>query len=504
MRKTSFLFIKAQDRATRRVLLEALAFRDLFGRLPRCAALPACWQDPARDSLQPGLGAETADTRTEPSTDTRTTQTNACADTTNVCTESTNPCAESKNICAETTNICAATAEACAETCGEAAEEVEGLRPRHMAMLRLIVAYERAADMAEAAGATLAEDGETSAGGGAARGKRKEEKRRKESEKENAPSPRTPLPLKEKDKEKESEKKEKTAKASGISGKTGAIPQDTRPCVPDTQPSPSAMPHHAPQGIAEDIPEETEDPARGMEAEPSGKLSPAPQEAAHAAGADTAETPESAIPSGETAHAAGADTPAHAAAPTAQPALFALPAAAPAGGAAQADAADGGKPAKRKPGRKPAASTPLRLTREQLSNEILFSYRFPYMDLGHVKAMQRWVRYKQERGQAYKSEETLRTCYEHFLALCHGNYDTGLAIVNRSVANNWSGLFAPDEKHTNSRTMTYDEQREHDRACREQRAGDIVRELLDTNRPYLPGADGQPDPLDDFPFEEEF
>lgn len=408
MRKTTYLFIKAQGRATRRVLLESLAFRDLFGRLPRCPG------------EAPGGDAENI----------HPDATNVCTDLKNICTDVTNVCTDSKNICPDATNVCAETTDVRADATHAPDGEVEGLRPRHMAMLRLIAAYEQAADRAEApepGTRSPAEEREEWDGGEENHGadesgadcKRKEEKRRKETDKENAPSPPTPLSPKEKDKEKEREKKEKPAKDPAEAADTGAMPSQPAP-QPDLFP-------------ADDTPHDTDNgnPDDGGGADTEGDK------------ADTAND----------------------------------------GGEATGTA--GNAPARRRPGRKPAAPR-LRLSREELSDERLFTGRLPFVGPAHARAMMRWTRYKQERGQVYRSEDTLRTCYARYLQLCGGDPATGLALVERSVANNWSGLFAPDNQRNNQRFMTYDEQREHDRQLRRQQAGELVRELLDTNRPYDP------------------
>lgn len=53
----------------------------------------------------------------------------------------------------------------------------------------------------------------------------------------------------------------------------------------------------------------------------------------------------------------------------------------------------------------------------------------------------KWIAYKTERKEKYKTQGSLRECYERLKTLSGNNPGTAMAIVNQSMANNWAGLF---------------------------------------------------------------
>ena len=52
-----------------------------------------------------------------------------------------------------------------------------------------------------------------------------------------------------------------------------------------------------------------------------------------------------------------------------------------------------------------------------------------------------WLEYKHQRKQTYKSDSSLKVCYNRLVKLSGGDPATALAIVEQSMANNWAGLF---------------------------------------------------------------
>jgi len=55
--------------------------------------------------------------------------------------------------------------------------------------------------------------------------------------------------------------------------------------------------------------------------------------------------------------------------------------------------------------------------------------------------IQKWVAYKKERGQSYK-QTGLNACIKKLERLSNGSSEIAMAIVDESISNNWSGLFA--------------------------------------------------------------
>lgn len=58
----------------------------------------------------------------------------------------------------------------------------------------------------------------------------------------------------------------------------------------------------------------------------------------------------------------------------------------------------------------------------------------------YVPIMEEWLAFKKEKGQTYKPIG-LRACYNNLLKLSDGNPTIARMIVDRSIANNWAGLF---------------------------------------------------------------
>ena len=53
-----------------------------------------------------------------------------------------------------------------------------------------------------------------------------------------------------------------------------------------------------------------------------------------------------------------------------------------------------------------------------------------------------WLEYKHQRRESYKSEMSLKMCYNKLLNLSNGDPFIAGLIVEQSIANNWAGLFA--------------------------------------------------------------
>ena len=53
----------------------------------------------------------------------------------------------------------------------------------------------------------------------------------------------------------------------------------------------------------------------------------------------------------------------------------------------------------------------------------------------------KWLEYKRQRRESYKSDMSLKACYEKLVRLANGDPLTAGLIVEQSIANNWAGLF---------------------------------------------------------------
>ena len=59
--------------------------------------------------------------------------------------------------------------------------------------------------------------------------------------------------------------------------------------------------------------------------------------------------------------------------------------------------------------------------------------RLPFMD---------WIDYKKGKGKTYKTQKSLQACYTEMKNLSNNNPEIAAKIVNKSMANNWDGMFA--------------------------------------------------------------
>lgn len=65
------------------------------------------------------------------------------------------------------------------------------------------------------------------------------------------------------------------------------------------------------------------------------------------------------------------------------------------------------------------------------------------------KALDMWLEYKKERRQAYKPRG-LAALKKKLFQMSNGNPDYAIQIVEFSMGNNYSGLFAPRDNNANS------------------------------------------------------
>ena len=54
---------------------------------------------------------------------------------------------------------------------------------------------------------------------------------------------------------------------------------------------------------------------------------------------------------------------------------------------------------------------------------------------------QKWLDYKREKKQTYKSKLSLQQCYKQLLEYANNDVSLAEKVVNQSIANNWAGLF---------------------------------------------------------------
>jgi hypothetical protein len=54
---------------------------------------------------------------------------------------------------------------------------------------------------------------------------------------------------------------------------------------------------------------------------------------------------------------------------------------------------------------------------------------------------QNWLEYKSDRKEKYKSDKSIKICFERLTKISNNNIETAKQIIENSIANNWAGLF---------------------------------------------------------------
>ena len=62
-----------------------------------------------------------------------------------------------------------------------------------------------------------------------------------------------------------------------------------------------------------------------------------------------------------------------------------------------------------------------------------------------------WLKYKSDRKEKYKSEESIKLFYKKLLKLSNNDSKLALRIIEQSMANNWAGIFELKD-HINNQT----------------------------------------------------
>jgi uncharacterized protein YdaU (DUF1376 family) len=93
------------------------------------------------------------------------------------------------------------------------------------------------------------------------------------------------------------------------------------------------------------------------------------------------------------------------------------------------------------------SSTTITNTKSKSTKEIDYSFLQNEPKI-LIDAFRKWVEYKKEIKNTYKSQTSLQTAFNHLKELSGLNYDNAMKIVNNSIANQYKGLFALKENQT--------------------------------------------------------
>jgi hypothetical protein len=64
-----------------------------------------------------------------------------------------------------------------------------------------------------------------------------------------------------------------------------------------------------------------------------------------------------------------------------------------------------------------------------------------YIDVLFLESFEKWMRYKAERKEKYKSESSKKSFYNLLIKLSNNNPTIAAQIIEQSIANNWAGIF---------------------------------------------------------------
>lgn len=73
-------------------------------------------------------------------------------------------------------------------------------------------------------------------------------------------------------------------------------------------------------------------------------------------------------------------------------------------------------------------------------------FDFSFVEKEYQEAFFKWLDYKRECGQRYKTQSSLEAAYRKLCTCCNGNSSNANAVVENSMANNYAGLFPITEK----------------------------------------------------------
>lgn len=92
-------------------------------------------------------------------------------------------------------------------------------------------------------------------------------------------------------------------------------------------------------------------------------------------------------------------------------------------------------------GRKAVKEEPKKEPKQEPKKENKEKASFDFVAESFKPVFQKWLDYKREKKQTYKSKLSLQQCYKQLLELSNNNVAIAEKVVNQSIANNWAGLF---------------------------------------------------------------
>jgi len=66
---------------------------------------------------------------------------------------------------------------------------------------------------------------------------------------------------------------------------------------------------------------------------------------------------------------------------------------------------------------------------------------FDFIEFNFSECFNLWLKYKHDRKESYKTEDSIKAAYNKLLKLSGNNPEIATEIIEQSMANNWAGLF---------------------------------------------------------------
>lgn len=101
------------------------------------------------------------------------------------------------------------------------------------------------------------------------------------------------------------------------------------------------------------------------------------------------------------------------------------------------------------------------------------------------EAFSMWLEYKKQRRESYKSDLSLKKCYNNLVKLSGNDPRVAMAVVEQSMANNWAGLFALKQDY-NGTNRKIDERAERARGY-----AAVIAQLAKEDEERASGVRGQ-------------
>ena len=68
-------------------------------------------------------------------------------------------------------------------------------------------------------------------------------------------------------------------------------------------------------------------------------------------------------------------------------------------------------------------------------------YDLSFVEARYQEVFTKWMEYKQARKESYKNQQSLEQCYKNMIRDCGDDPQIAMEMCNRSMGNNWSGMF---------------------------------------------------------------